>query len=80
MCLGVPMQVVEIKGFAARCQAKGAEREVNLFLLQDEPVAVGDFVVVHLGYANRKVTEGEARAAWELYDQMLAAEGRSADA
>lgn len=80
MCLGIPMQIVEIKGFAAHCQAKGAEREVNLFLLQDEPIAVGDFVVVHLGYANQKVTEEEARAAWELYDQMLAAEGGPSDA
>ena len=74
------MQVVEVQGFAARCQAKGVEREVNLFLLQDEPVAVGDFVVVQLGYATQRVTEAEAHAAWELYDQMLAAQGGPTDA
>lgn len=74
MCLGIPMQIVEIDEFTARCHAKGVEREVNLFMLQGEPVAVGDFVMVHVGYAIQKMTEQDARSAWELYDEMLAAE------
>jgi hydrogenase expression/formation protein HypC len=74
MCLGIPMQIVEIDGFAARCQAKGVERQVNLFMLQDEALAVGDFVMVHVGYAIQKMTDQDARSAWELYDEMLAAE------
>jgi hydrogenase expression/formation protein HypC len=41
-------------------------------MLQHEPVAVGDHVVVHVGYAIQKITPQEARTAWELYDQMLA--------
>ena len=73
MCLGIPMQVVEINGFVARCEAKGVERDVSLFMLQDEPIAAGDFVMVHVGYAIQKMTAGEARSAWELYDEMLAA-------
>lgn len=72
MCLGIPMQVVDIDGFIARCQAKGVEREVNLFMLQDEPLASGDFVMVHVGYAIQKMTEEEARSAWELFDEILA--------
>ena len=75
MCLAIPMQIVEIDGFVARCSAKGVERDVNLFLMQSDPVAPGDFVMVHVGYAIQKVTEQQARSAWELYDQMLAAEG-----
>lgn len=75
MCLGIPMQVVEIQGFNARCQAKGVERDVSLFMLQDQPLSVGDFVMVHVGYAIQKMTEQEARTAWQLYDEMLAAEG-----
>lgn len=74
MCLGIPMEVVEITGYTARCQAKGVERDVNLFLMQDEPIARGDFVMVHVGYAIQKISETDARSAWELYDQMLAAE------
>lgn len=72
MCLAIPMEVVAIDGYAARCRAKGIERQVSLFLLQDEPVAAGDFVMVHVGYAIQKVTPQEARSAWELYDEMLA--------
>lgn len=71
MCLAIPMQVCEIDGFLARCEAKGVSREVNLFLLQGEPLAPGDFVMVHVGYAIQKMTEQEARSAWELYDEML---------
>lgn len=74
MCLGIPMQIREINGFVARCEAKGVEREVDLFMLQDETFAIGDFVMVHIGYAIQKMSEQEARSAWEIYDEMLAAE------
>ena len=68
------MQIREIDGFVACCEAKGVERDVSLFMLQDEPLAVDDYVVVHVGYAIQKITPQEAQTAWELYDQMLAAD------
>ncbi len=74
MCLGIPMQVVAIDGYVARCSAKGVERDVSLFLLQDNLPAIGEFVMVHVGYALQTITPQEARSAWEIYDQMLAAE------
>lgn len=74
MCLGIPMQVVAVDGYTARCTAKGVEREVSLFMLQDEPVGPGDHVIVHVGYAIQKVSEADARTTWELFDRMLAAE------
>ena len=74
MCLGIPMEVVAIEGFVARCSAKGVERDVSLFLLQDERPSIGEFVMVHVGYAIQKMTPQEARSAWELYDEVLAAE------
>jgi len=74
MCLGVPMRVVELDGFVARCEAKGIERSVNLFLLQHEEIAPGDHVMVHVGYAIQKMTEEEAVSAWNLYDEMFARE------
>jgi hydrogenase expression/formation protein HypC len=73
------MQVMEINDFTARCEAKGIERDVSLFMLQHEQVDVGDYVVVHVGYAIQKVTPGEARTAWELYDEMLAKETEAAE-
>jgi hydrogenase expression/formation protein HypC len=74
MCLGIPMQVVEIDNFMARCQAKGVERDVSLFMLQHETIAVGDFVMVHVGYAIQKMSEQEALSTWELFDEILSLE------
>ncbi len=74
MCLGIPMQIQTMEGLVARCEAKGATRDVSLLMLAHEELAVGDFVVVHLGYAIEKLTEQQAAAAWALYDEMLAAE------
>lgn len=75
MCLGIPMRIQSIEGFVARCEAKGVERDVSLFMMQGEELAPDDYVVVHVGYAIQKVTPQEARTAWELYDQMLEAGG-----
>jgi len=80
MCLGIPMQIKQIDGFTARCEAKGIEREVSLFMLQHEELRPDDFVVVHVGYAIQKVTPQEARSAWEIYDEMLSKLDRQADA
>jgi len=78
MCLGIPMQIIAINGFNARCTAKGIEREVSLFMLQHEPIAIGDFVMVHVGYALQKMTPQEAQSTWELLDEMLALESEMA--
>ena len=72
MCLAIPMRIEAVDGYSARCQAKGVWRDVSLFMLQDEMPAIGDYVMVHVGYAIQKVSEAEARSAWELFDQILA--------
>lgn len=71
MCLGIPMQIKSIDGFTAHCEAKGITRDVSLFMMQDDNLAINDFIVVHVGYAIQKITKQEAQTAWELYDQML---------
>jgi hydrogenase expression/formation protein HypC len=71
MCLAVPMRIKHIDGYAATCEAKGIEREVSLFMLQGEPLEVGDHVLIHVGYAIQKVSEEEARSAWDLFDEIL---------
>lgn len=74
MCLAIPMQVRSVSGFRARCEAKGIEREVSLFMLQGEPIAEGDFVLVHVGYAIQKIEPQDASSRWEALDQVLAAD------
>jgi len=71
MCLAIPMRIGEINGYLARCEAKGIERDVSLFMLQDDGIAVGDFVMVHVGYAIQKVAPADAESAWELFDEAL---------
>jgi hydrogenase expression/formation protein HypC len=74
MCLGIPMQIKSIENYTARCEAKGVSRDVSLFMMQEEELNIDDFVVVHVGYAIQKISEQDAQTAWELYDQMLAAD------
>jgi hydrogenase expression/formation protein HypC len=80
MCLGVPMRVLEIDGFMARCEARGIERKASLFLLQHENIQVGDLVMIHVGNAIQKMSEADAHSAWELYDEMLRRETEVLDA
>jgi hydrogenase expression/formation protein HypC len=74
MCLAIPMKIKTIDGFQCTCEARGIEREVSLFLLQEESVEPGDHVLVHVGYAIQKVSESEAANSWQLFDEILAAD------
>lgn len=80
MCLAIPMRIIAIDGLNARCEAKGIERTVNLLLVQHESLAPGDMVKVHVGYAIQRMSEEDARLAWALYDEMLAAADQETDA
>ena len=75
MCLAVPMKITSIDGFQCTCEAKGIERQVSLFMMQDEALEPGDHILVHVGYAIQKVSEQEAAESWALFDEVLAADG-----
>jgi hydrogenase expression/formation protein HypC len=66
------MQITAVDGLSARCEARGIERDISLFMLQDEPPVIGDYVMVSVGQAVRKVSAEDARLSWELYDLILA--------
>jgi hydrogenase expression/formation protein HypC len=70
MCLAIPMQIVSMDGPRARCSAKGVCRDVSLTLLGDAPVAVGDHVLVHVGYAIQSITAADAALRWALFDEL----------
>ena len=74
MCLAVPMTISTINGFQCTCEARGIERDVSLFMMQDETLKPGDHVLVHVGYAIQKVSADEASESWQLIDQILATE------
>lgn len=80
MCLSIPMRIASMDGLTARCEAKGAWRDVSLFLLQADLPEVGDYIMVHLGQALYTVSAEDARIAWELYDQILRESGATGGA
>lgn len=68
------MQIKDIQGLMARCEAKGVEREVNLLMLSGQALSPGDYLMVHLGNAVQKVSPEDAQITWELLDQLMAPE------
>ena len=79
MCLGVPGRIVEINGSTAVVDFWGMRREVRLEIV-DEPVAVGDYILNHVGYAIRRIPESDIQGTLDLYEQLLReAEGGSED-
>lgn len=70
MCLAVPMKVVSLQGDRATAVIGEVEREVGLALVPD--VVVGDYVIVHAGFAIHKLGEQEALETLELFAQMAA--------
>ncbi|WP_102225737.1 HypC/HybG/HupF family hydrogenase formation chaperone [Acidimangrovimonas sediminis] len=78
MCIAIPMQIRAIDGLCARCEMRGVFRDVSLFMVQDEEVVPGDFVLVHLGHAVRKIPADEARLSWDLLQAVAAAQDGAA--
>jgi len=73
MCLGIPGRIVEIRDDAGLKMGTidfgGVRREVCLAYLGDE-VAVGDYAIVHVGFAISKVDEEEAKRTFEMLQEM----------
>ena len=73
MCVGVPMQVISIEGDQAMTEVDGVKREASLMLL-DQEVKVGDFVIVHAGFAISRLDEEDARTTLALMREAFSPE------
>jgi hydrogenase expression/formation protein HypC len=71
MCLAVPMQVISVEGDAMVAEIDGVRREASLLMLNEE-VKVGDFVLIHAGFAISRLDEDEALETIELMRECLA--------
>jgi len=76
VCLGIPGRIVAREGAFATVDFLGARRRVRLDLLE-EPVAIGDHVLCHVGSALRRIPPEEAREMRALFEQLLEADGRA---
>jgi hydrogenase expression/formation protein HypC len=68
MCLGVPARILELSAGhddLARVDVSGVRRTINVALLGDESLTVGDWVLIHVGFAMAKIDEAEAARALE---------------
>lgn len=72
MCLAVPGQLVHCEGDEAMVDFQGNRVRVNTMLVGE--VKVGDWVLVHAGFAIQKLDEEEARATFAVLEQIAQAE------
>lgn len=69
MCLAIPALVVELlPADMARIELDGVRKEISLSLVED--VAVGDYVIVHVGYALQKLDPEEAAQTLALFAEL----------
>ncbi|MEM3365518.1 MAG: HypC/HybG/HupF family hydrogenase formation chaperone [Candidatus Methanomethyliaceae archaeon] len=71
MCLAIPAKVVRIDGDRAEIEVGGVRREASLALVADAGVSVGDYVLVHTGYAIAKIREDEAEEILKAWEEVL---------
>jgi len=64
VCLGIPMKLVRVDGTVGTAEVDGVSRKVMLDLLPE--AAVGDYVIVHAGYAIQSLDEKEAKETLAL--------------
>lgn len=73
MCLSIPSKVVKISEDNTMCtvDTMGVQRDANLMMMEDDEVAVGDYVLLHIGFVMNKIDDDEALASIETYKEIL---------
>ena len=70
MCVAIPSKIIGKDGLLATVEVYGARRQVNLMLLPEE-AGIGDYVLVHAGFAIQKVDVEAGRESLKLFDEVL---------
>ncbi|MCX8026434.1 MAG: HypC/HybG/HupF family hydrogenase formation chaperone [Thermodesulfovibrionales bacterium] len=81
MCLAIPSKIISIDNLMATVDVMGARRDVSLILLPEE-ADVGDYVLVHAGFALQKIDEETAQESlklWREYAEFLEKEAMYED-
>lgn len=68
MCLAIPAKIVEIKNDMATVDMEGTRREASLLLLENP--ALGDYVMIHAGFAIHKIDETEAMESLRILREL----------
>ena len=75
MCLAIPSKITKIDNNMATIDVEGVQREASLLLLED--ARVGDYVIVHAGFAIQKLDESAAQETLDLLREAIAAVDKS---
>ncbi len=73
MCLAIPGKIVEIvdqENRIAKVEVGGVKRNVNIGMLEEDEVCVGDYVLIHVGFAMSKVDEQEAEETLRVLKEI----------
>jgi hydrogenase expression/formation protein HypC len=70
MCLGVPGRVIAVREFTATVDFWGVRKDVSLMIV-DEPVAPGDYILNHVGFAIRRIPPESVQETLALYEMLL---------
>ena len=68
MCLSIPAKIIEINGATGIADCDGNKVEVNLSLLKE--IQIGDYVLVHAGFAIQKYEPADARETLALWEEL----------
>ncbi len=69
MCLGVPMRVTRIENETASCEIDGVQREASLMMV--DGVEIGDYVLIHAGFAIERIDPEEAELTLQALREAL---------
>ncbi len=69
MCLGIPGKIIEISDTMAKVDVAGVRKEVNLMLIENPKI--GDYVIVHAGFAIQRVDEEEAQETLKIINDLI---------
>ena len=72
MCLGIPMKVIKINDGLGVVELGGVKREISLQLVED--IKIGDYVIIHAGFAIQKLNEEEAEETLSLLREIAGEE------
>jgi len=73
MCLAIPGKIVEMvdmENRIAKVDVGGVRRNVNVGMLEENEVAIGDYVLIHVGFAMTKIDEHEAKETLRVLNEI----------
>ena len=74
MCLAVPAEIIEISDGVATCRVGEGETTINAsIMILDEEVGIGDFLIIHAGFAIRKLDRKEAQETLQILREVMQA-------